>query len=36
MTLEQFVDLMFSKKPNETTYETLENKIQGVAETLNK
>lgn len=34
MTLEQFIELMFSKKPNETTYEELENKIQGIAETL--
>lgn len=33
-TLDQFIELMFSKEPNETTYKELEDKIQGVAENL--
>lgn len=34
MTLDQFIDLMFSKKPDETTYKELEDKVQGIAEKL--
>ncbi len=33
-TLDQFIELMFSKEPNETTYKELEDQIQGVAEKL--
>ena len=33
-TLEQFINLMFSKEPNEVTYGELEAKVQGIAETL--
>jgi len=33
-TLDQFIELMFSKEPNETSYKELEEKIQGVAEKL--
>lgn len=34
MTLEGFVELMFSKPADETTYEELENKVQAIAEKL--
>ena len=33
-TLEQFIDLMFSKPVNETTYEQLEAQVQNIAEQL--
>lgn len=33
-TLDRFIELMFSKEPNETTYKELEDQIQGVAEKL--
>lgn len=33
-TLEQFIDLMFSKEPDKTTYDELEKKVQGIAEKL--
>lgn len=33
-TLDDFVDLMFSKEPDKTTYEELEKKVQGIAEEL--
>ena len=34
MTLEDFIDLMFSKEVDETTYEQLEYKVQNIAEQL--
>ena len=34
MTLDQFVDLMFSKEVNSTTYEQLEKSVQQIAEQL--
>lgn len=33
-TLDQFIELMFSKEPDETTYKELEDKVQGIAEKL--
>ena len=33
-TLDQFIDLMFSKEPDESTYKELEDKVQGIAEKL--
>lgn len=32
MTLDDFIDLMFSKEPDKTTYEQLEKKVQGLME----
>ena len=34
-TLNQFIDLMFSKEPDKTTYEEIEKNVQGIAEKLN-
>jgi hypothetical protein len=34
MTLDQFVELMFSKPVNKTTYEELEKSVQTIAEQL--
>jgi glycosyltransferase involved in cell wall biosynthesis len=34
MTLDDFIELMFSKEPNKSTYEEIEKKVQGVAEKL--
>ena len=33
-TLEQFIELMFSKEPDTITYKELEDKVQGIAENL--
>ena len=33
-TLEDFIDLMFSKPVNEETYEQIENNVQQIAEQL--
>lgn len=33
-TLADYIDLMFSKEPNEVTYKELEDKVQGIAEQL--
>ena len=34
MTLDDFIELMFSKEPDKSTYEELEKKVQGIAEQL--
>lgn len=34
MTLDQFIDLMFSKPVNSTTYEEIEKSVQSIAEQL--
>jgi hypothetical protein len=34
MTLDDFIELMFSKPINEITYEQIESKVQQVAEQL--
>ena len=34
MTLDDFINLMFSKEPDKTTYEQLEKEVQGMMETL--
>lgn len=33
-TLDQFIDLMFSKEPDVTTYKEIEDRVQGIAEKL--
>jgi len=33
-TLDQFIELMFSKEPDKSTYEELEKEVQGIAEKL--
>ena len=33
-TLDQFIELMFSKEPDTVTYKELEDKVQGIAEQL--
>jgi proline dehydrogenase len=33
-TLDNFIDLMFSKPVNNTTYEEIESKVQTIAENL--
>lgn len=34
-TLDQFIELMFSKEPDKSTYEELEKKVQGIVENRN-
>lgn len=34
MTLDDFIELMFSKEPDKSTYEELEKEVQGIAEKL--